>query len=123
MLAGALRTNRDQAAALLLGYIAKENDAYAFRQMHGALVTLTGTAIELPFGAAKDPSGRRAIVERLGAEFLLGMRVESAAALDELQARFDAVLLAGTRSPRHEPADHFRGRNAACDVVFNPGLP
>ena len=57
-----------------------------------------GGKLRMEFDEETLPSsvleGEVAIVERLGAEFQLGARVESDAALDELQTRFDAVLLA-----------------------------
>jgi tetratricopeptide (TPR) repeat protein len=62
ILAAGARKDRDKLAGLVLEFLAKETDGYAFRQMHTALGKLTGVTVELPFGAAEDPKQRAVIV-------------------------------------------------------------
>lgn len=48
---------------MVMEALAKEADSYAFGNMHDALGSLTGVKIEMPYGGAKDPEKRAAVVK------------------------------------------------------------
>ena len=48
---------------MVLNAMETEQDAYAFRSMHEAMRAITGTLMEIPFGAAKDPEQRNKLAK------------------------------------------------------------